>query len=216
VIPEATPLADGGILAELHRVGTAHSFTRNDTIFRQSAPADAVHYLVRGLVKLEAVSSQGKRAIISIQAPGAFLGEIALRQHSFRLATARAQTDVVAIRIPVPAMMGFLREGGPVSHLFMEYLLQRTARLQEDLLDRLFNPPEKRLARTLLLLAGQLGTSEAGEFLGRINQQTLAEIVGTTRPRISQFMTKFRRLGYITTAGGLRVNSSLLEVMLQD
>jgi CRP-like cAMP-binding protein len=201
----------------LTKAGTGRSsssYRKNQVIFAQGAPADAVFYLERGQVKLTVVSKRGKAAIVAILGPGDFFGEGCLAGQPARMATASAMTDAAVVRVERQAMLRLLHERSVFSERFMAHLLARNVRFEEDLVDQLFNSSEKRLARVLLLLArfGKEGATEP--VVPRVSQEVLAEMVGTTRPRISGFMNKFRRLGFIEYNGGLHVHSSLLNVLL--
>jgi CRP-like cAMP-binding protein len=201
----------------LTKAGTGRSissYRKNQVIFAQGAPADAVFYLERGQVKLTVVSKGGKAAIVAILGPGDFFGEGCLAGQPVRMATASAMTDAAVVRVERQAMLRLLHERSVFSERFMAHLLARNVRFEEDLVDQLFNSSEKRLARVLLLLArfGKEGATEP--VIPKISQEVLAEMVGTTRPRISGFMNKFRRLGFIEYNGGLHVHSSLLNVLL--
>jgi CRP-like cAMP-binding protein len=201
----------------LTKAGTGRSissYRKNQVIFAQGAPADAVFYLERGQVKLTVVSKGGKAAIVAILGPGDFFGEGCLAGQPVRMATASAMTDAAVVRVERQAMLRLLHERSVFSERFMAHLLARNVRFEEDLVDQLFNSSEKRLARVLLLLArfGKEGATEP--VVPRVSQEVLAEMVGTTRPRISGFMNKFRRLGFIEYNGGLHVHSSLLNVLL--
>jgi len=186
------------------------------TIFSQGDAADAVFYLQAGRVKLTVVSQQGKEAVVAILEPGAFLGESCLAGQTVRTATATAVEDSSLVRIDKEAMIRVLHEEPTFAELFMAYLLAHTIRIQEDLVDQLFNSSEKRLARILLLLAhfGKEGKPEP--VIAKLSQETLAEMIGTTRSRVSFFMNKFRKLGFIDYNGTLRVHSSLLNIVLHD
>jgi CRP-like cAMP-binding protein len=201
----------------LTKAGTGRSissYRKNQVIFAQGAPADAVFYLERGQVKLTVVSKGGKAAIVAILGRGDFFGEGCLAGQPVRMATASAMSDAAVVRVERQAMLRLLHERSVFSERFMAHLLARNVRFEEDLVDQLFNSSEKRLARVLLLLArfGKEGATEP--VVPRVSQEVLAEMVGTTRPRISGFMNKFRRLGFIEYNGGLHVHSSLLNVLL--
>lgn len=196
---------------------TAIEYTANRIIFGQGEPADSVFYLQRGTVKLSVTSEQGKEAIVAILGAGEFFGEGCLVGQPLRMAAAVAMTDCTLGRIEKAVMAGLLHEQHDISEMFITHLLSRNIRYEEDLVDQLFNSSEKRLARTLLLLAhfGKEGRTET--IHPSINQETLAEMVGTTRSRVSQFMNKFRKLGFIDYNGGLTtVHSGLLSVVLHD
>jgi CRP/FNR family cyclic AMP-dependent transcriptional regulator len=190
---------------------------KEQTIFAQGAAADAVFYIQKGKVKLTVVSKTGREATIGILSAGSFFGEGALAGQVLRMGSAAALTDCELMRVDKRAMMDALHREHAFSDLFMAYLLERNIRYQEDLVDQLFNSSEKRLARILLLLAhfGKEGVPEA--VVPKISQETLAGMVGTTRSRVSFFMNRFRKLGFIHyNGGGLQVHSSLLNVFLHD
>jgi CRP-like cAMP-binding protein len=186
------------------------------TIFAQGEAADAVFYIQHGQVKLSVVSARGKEAVIAILEARTFFGEGCLAGQPVRMATATALTDCALLRIEKPAMLRVLHTEPAFSALFVSYLLSRNIRIEEDLIDQLFNSSEKRLARVLLLLAhfGKEGKEEL--VIPRVSQETLAEMIGTTRSRVSFFLNKFRKLGFIDYNGGLRVHSSLLNIVLYD
>ena len=185
-------------------------------IFSQGDPAESVFYIQEGRVKLKVKSKQGKEAVIAILGPGEFLGEGCLIGQTVCLATAATIVPTSILRIDKKEMQRVLHEERTFSDLFVPYALSRYLRTQEDLVDQLFNSSEQRLARTLLLLAhyGKEGTPES--VVPEINQETLAGMVGTTRSRVSFFMNKFKKLGFIDYKHGLRVHSSLLQVVLHD
>src|SRR5712671_2993614 len=195
-------------------------FPRKREIFAQGDPADAVFYIQTGKVKLTVVSKTGKEATIGILGEGDFFGEASLAGQAFRMDSATAMTDSAVLRIDKKAMMEALHRQHEFSDMFVAYLLARNIRYEEDLVDQLFNSSEKRLARVLLMLAhfGKEGVPET--VVPKISQETLAEMVGTTRSRVSFFMNRFRKLGFIDYAGGedggLQVHSSLLNVVLHD
>ena len=191
-------------------------FPQKQTIFAQGDNADAVFYLQTGKVKLTVVSKTGKEATIGILDDGVFFGEACLIGQPFRMLTATAMTDCTVLRIDKKTMMEALHREHELSDMFVAYLLARNIRYEEDLVDQLFNSSEKRLARILLLLAhfGKEGKPEA--VVPKISQEMLAEMIGTTRSRVSFFMNRFRKLGFIHYNGGLQVHSSLLNVVLHD
>ncbi|HEX2994793.1 MAG TPA: Crp/Fnr family transcriptional regulator [Anaerolineales bacterium] len=187
------------------------------TIFRQGQPADSLFYLQRGKVKLTAMSPQGKEAIVAVLDAGEFFGEGCLAGQPLRMATAVAMTDCILCKVEKPVMVRMLHEQQDVSELFVKHLLSRNMRYESDLVDQLFNSSEKRLARILLLLARFGKESRAEIVVPKISQETLAQMVGTTRSKVSVFMNKFKGLGFIDYNGhGLTVNSSLLNVVLHD
>jgi CRP/FNR family transcriptional regulator, cyclic AMP receptor protein len=192
------------------------SFPKKQTIFTQGDPTDAVFYIQTGKVRLTVVSSDGKEATIGILGDGEFFGEGALAGQALRMGSATAMTDCAVLRIDKKAMMRALHREHAFSDMFVAYLLARNIRYEEDLVDQLFNSSEKRLARILLLLAhfGKEGKPET--VVPKISQEMLAEMIGTTRSRVSFFMNRFRKLGFIHYNGGLQVHSSLLNVVLHD
>jgi len=194
------------------------TFSKKQTIFLQGAPSDAVFYLQQGKVQLTVVSKTGKEATIGILKEGEFFGEGCLTGQVSRLSSATAMTDCSVMRIEKKTMMRVLHEERDLADIFVAYLLTRNIRYEADLVDQLFNSSEKRLARALLMLAhfGKEGAPEA--VIPKISQETLAEMVGTTRSRICFFMNRFRKLGFIGygKASTLEVHSSLLNVVLHD
>ena len=195
-------------------------FSKKQTIIAQGDPADAIFYLRTGKVRLTVVSKDGKEATIGILSDGSFFGEGSLAGQTLRMGSATAMTDCAVLRIEKKAMVDALHREHTLSDLFVAYLLTRNIRYEEDLVDQLFNSSEKRLARVLLMLAhfGKEGIPES--VIPKLSQETLAEMVGTTRSRVSFFMNRFRKLGFINYAGGpeggLQVHSSLLNVVLHD
>ena len=193
-------------------------FSRKQTIFTQGDAADAVFYIQEGKVRLTVVSENGKEATLGILNEGEFFGEGGLAGQPLRMGSATAMTDCELLQIDKKAMMLALHREHTFSDLFVAYLLARNIRYEEDLVDQLFNSSEKRLARVLLLLAhfGKDGVPES--VIPKISQETLAEMVGTTRSRVSFFMNRFRKLGFVDygESGGLQVHSSLLNVVLHD
>jgi CRP/FNR family cyclic AMP-dependent transcriptional regulator len=205
--------------AVLAGIGAAAiEYGANRKIFWQGEPADSVFYVRRGKVKITVTSQQGKEAIVAILDTGDFFGEGCLAGQPLRIASATAITDCSLISIEKARMARVLHEKLDVSELFVTHLLSRNIRYEEDLVDHLFNSSEKRLARTLLMLAHFGKESRAETILPSINQENLAQMVGTTRSRVSHFMNKFRKLGFVnyTGSGGLTVNSGLLGVVLHD
>lgn len=192
-------------------------FSKGRTVFAQGDSCDAVFYIQSGKVKLTVVSATGKEATIAILSDGDFFGEDSLARHRLRLATVTTLGDCELMRIEKNAMLRVLHAQHKFSDVFVEHLLSRNIRYQEDLIDQLFNSSEKRLARILLIFAGfgKDGIRERTE-IPKISQETLAEMVGTTRPRVNAFMNKFRKLGFIDYNDGLQVHSSLLNVVLLE
>jgi CRP/FNR family cyclic AMP-dependent transcriptional regulator len=189
---------------------------KRQTIFTQGQKADAVFYVQKGRVRLTVVSKAGKEATVGIVTEKNFFGEGSLAGQHLRMGSAVAMTDCDLLRVEKKAMLSALHREHTFSDLFVAYLLARNIRYEEDLVDQLFNSSEKRLARILLLLAhfGKEGTPET--VVPKISQETLAEMIGTTRSRVSFFMNRFRKLGFIHYNGGLQVHSSLLNVVLHD
>jgi CRP/FNR family transcriptional regulator, cyclic AMP receptor protein len=186
-------------------------------VFRQGQPADSLFYIRRGKVKLTVTSQQGKEAIVAILGPGEFFGDGCLAGQPLRMATAVAMTDCTLDKIDKSLMARMLHEKQDVSELFVKHLLTRNIRYEADLVDQLFNSSEKRLARILLLLAHFGKESRVETVVPAVNQDTLAQMVGTTRSRVSHFMNKFRKLGFINyDSAGLKVHSGLLNVVLHD
>ena len=207
------------LLAGISRGKTVLEYGANRTIYRQGDPADSVFYVRRGKVQHAVTSQQGKEAIVALLGDGDFFGEGGLAGQPLRIATATAITDCTLVKIEKVLMARMLHEQQDISDLFVTHLLSRSLRYEEDLIDQLFNPSEKRLARILLLLAhyGKEGRSES--VLPRVNQEHLAQMVGTTRSRVSHFMNKFKKLGFVDydgSNGGLTVHSGLLSVVLHD
>ena len=205
-------------LAGISRGKTILEYSEGRTIFVQGDVADAVWYLHKGKVKHAVTSQQGKEAIVAVIGPGEFFGEGCLAGRPLRMATATTLTDCTLYKIEKALMMRMLHEQHDISELFVTHLLVRNMRYQEDLVDQLFNSSEKRLARILLLLSHYGKEAKAETILPGINQEHLAQMVGTTRSRVSHFMNKFRTLGFIdyTGDGALTVNSGLLCIILHD
>jgi CRP/FNR family cyclic AMP-dependent transcriptional regulator len=215
--PKSKPLFDPKIfLAKVGEGRTIAEYSKDQMVFSQGDPANAVFYIQKGKIKLTVVSNNGKEAVIALLDIGDFLGEGCLKAQPFRMATATAMSDCSILRLEKSAMIRVLHDEPAFSEIFVSYLLSRTIRIEEDLVDQLFNSSEKRLARVLLLLA-HFGKDEKPEpVLAKISQETLAEMIGTTRSRVSFFMNKFRKMGFIEYNGGLHVHSSLLNIVLHD
>jgi CRP/FNR family cyclic AMP-dependent transcriptional regulator len=203
-------------LAKVGEGKTISKYRTDQIVFSQGEVADSVFYIRQGKVKLTVVSEQGKEAVVAILGPGQFFGEGCLNGHPLRIATTRAVDECVITRLEKARMVAALHDEPDFSELFMTYLLSRNSRIEEDLIDQLFNSSEKRLARLLLLLAnfGKEGRPEP--IVGKFSQETLAEMIGTTRSRVSFFMNKFRKLGFIEYNGKIEVHNSLLNVVLYD
>ncbi len=196
---------------------TVHPYRPNQAVFSQGDRADAVFYLKEGRARISVLSKQGKEATIALLGPGEFLGEGCLASDQpVRLATATAITDCSILRIEKKEMLRALHKEHGLSDLFVLHLVERHNHTQADLVDQLFNSSEQRLARALLILSRVGKESSSETVVPRVSQETLAEMVGTTRPRVNFFMNKFRKLGFIKYNGELRVNSSLLSVVLHQ
>ena len=189
---------------------------RGARAFAQGSPATNVFYIQSGRVKLSVVSTAGKEAVVAMLGPGDFFGEGCLAGQPRRMGTATAVEPTTALRIEKDEMMRTLHEQSDLSDRFIAHMLARNIRIEEDLVDQLFNSSEKRLARTLLLLARYGGDAAPPRVLPKLSQETLAEMVGTTRSRVNFFMNKFRKLGFIEYNGGLKINGSLLSVVLHE
>jgi CRP/FNR family cyclic AMP-dependent transcriptional regulator len=192
------------------------AYGRKETVFSQGDPSDSVMYVQSGGVQLSVLSHTGKEAIVATLGPGDFLGEGALAGHPVRLVTARATIPTTVLVVPKRQMIRLLHSQHAFSDRFIAHMLVRNARLEADLVDQLFNSSEKRLARTLLLLARYGKGDKPQRVLPKISQETLAEMVGTTRSRVNFFMNKFKTFGFIEYDGGLKINPSLLTVVVHD
>ena len=203
-------------LAKVGDGKTVSKYQRDQIIFSQGSAADAVFYILKGKIKLTVVSKRGKEAVIGVLGLGHFFGEGCLNGHPLRVTTATAIDECLITRIAKAAMIATMHDEPKFSELFVADLLSRNSRIEEDLIDQLFNSSEKRLARLLLLLAN-FGKEDAPEpIVGKFSQEMLAEMIGTTRSRVSYFMNKFRKLGYIRYNGKLEIHNSLLNVVLYD
>ena len=203
-------------LATIDRGQSETTYRPREIIFSQGAPADAIFYVKRGKVKLSVTSEGGREAILGLFGEGSFLGEATLIGQPARFASATAMTECALVRIPKAEMLRALRRRPELADLFTAHLLARNTRVEADLADHLLNSSEKRLARTLLLLANVGKESGPEPISAQISQEVLAEMVGTTRSRISYFMNKFRSAGFIDYNGQITVNNSLLAVLLPD
>jgi CRP-like cAMP-binding protein len=190
-------------------------YRRGEVVFSQGDPSNDVRYIQKGGVKLSVLSRIGKEAVVAMLAPGDFFGEGALAGQSIRIETATAVVPTSVLVIEKEAMVRLLHEEPTFSDRFISYMLGRNIRIEADLVDQLFNSSEKRLARTLLLLA-RYGQASPQRALPKISQETLAEMIGATRSRVNFFMNKFRKLGLIEYNGGLKINSALLSIVLHD
>jgi CRP/FNR family cyclic AMP-dependent transcriptional regulator len=214
---EKLPFDPKIFLAKVGWGKTIAEYSKNQVVFAQGDRAAAVFYIQEGKVKQTVVSNAGKEAVIAILDAGDFLGEECLAGRPLRLSTAAAMSDCSIVRLEKASMVRFLHEEPVFSEMFVSYLLTRTMRIEEDLVDQLFNSSEKRLARVLLLLANFGKEGKPEPVIAAISQETLAEMIGTTRSRVSFFMNKFRKLGLIDYDGGpdgLHVHSSLLNIVL--
>ena len=216
VEPKARPRFD--VEAYLESTSAARKlvkYRRGEVVFSQGDPANDVRYIQKGAIKLSVLSRIGKEAVVAMLAPGDFFGEGVLAGQSVRIGTATAVVASTVLIIEKEAMVRLLREEPTFSDRFISYMLTRNMRIEADLVDQLFNSSEKRLARTLLLLA-RYGQVNPQRTLPKISQETLAEMIGATRSRVNFFMNKFRKLGLIEYNGGLKINSSLLSIVLHD
>ena len=216
-LQQPAPFNPKAFLSKIGDGKTMLKFLKNQSIFSQGDASDAVFYIQQGKIKLTVVSSKGKEAVIAVLEPTHFFGEGCLIGQPLRMATANAMEGSTLVRIEKSAMTRVLHEEPAFSELFMAYLLSRNIRIEEDLVDHIFHSSEKRLARILLLLAHYGDERYNVDLLiPKISQETLADMVGTTRSRISFFMNKFRKLGFIEYKGGLKIHSSLLNIVLHD
>ena len=204
------------LLTKAGRGRSVLNYRKDQIIFTQGDLADAVFYIAKGRVKITVISPQGKEAVLAILGSDDFFGEGCLAGQPRRMATVRTMTDCAVVRVDKAAMARLIRVESGFSEIFIGHILGRTIRVEEDLVDQLFNSSEKRLARLLLLLAN-FGKDEKPEpVIAKISQETLAEMIGTTRARVSFFMNKFRKMGLIDYNGHLVIHSSLLDVVLHD
>jgi CRP/FNR family cyclic AMP-dependent transcriptional regulator len=210
------PFDPEAFLAKANGGRTISQYRKNQIVFSQGDLADSVFYIHDGKVKVTVISEQGKEAVVAVLGSDEFCGEGCLTGQSRRVATATAMTECKLMRLEKATMIQVLHDEPAFSEMFVSHLLARTLRVEADLVDQLFNSSEKRLARALLLLAnfGKEGKPET--IIAKVSQETLAEMIGTTRSRVSQFMNKFRKLGFIKYNGTLEVHSSLLSVVLHD
>jgi CRP-like cAMP-binding protein len=191
-------------------------YLKDQKVYSQGDPADSVFYIQDGKVKVCVVSEQGKEAVVALHEKGDFFGESCLNGHLLRTATVSTVTECVIMRLEKAAIQRVLHDQPEFSERFMAYLLSRNSRIEEDLIDQLFNSSEKRLARVLLLMANFGKEGKPERVITKVSQETLAEMVGTTRSRVSFFMNKFRKLGFVKYNGELEVHNSLLNVVLHD
>jgi CRP-like cAMP-binding protein len=205
------------LLTKLSKGKTRREYLVDENIFSQGDPADAAFYVQSGKVKLTVVSKTGKEAVVAILTQDSFFGEGCLAGQPLRMATASADQKSTIVRVEKTVMVGLLHQDPEFAERFLAYLLTRNIRMEADLVDHLFNSSEKRLARLLLLLANFGQESKPVPLIAKMSQETLAEMIGTTRSRVSFFLNRFRDLGFIDySGGGMQVNSSLISVVLHD
>jgi CRP/FNR family transcriptional regulator, cyclic AMP receptor protein len=215
--PKRIPAFDPKSFLEMVDGGkTIKKYRNRQAIFKQGDPADAVYYIEAGKVKITVVSGAGKGAVIAVMEPGSFFGEGCLAGQPLRMATATAMEQVKVIRVEIKTMLRLLHHKPAFAESFTTHLLLRNIRIEEDLVDQLFNSSENRLARILLLLAHFGKKSKPEPLVTQLSQETLAGMIGTTRSRVNYFMNKFRKLGFIKYNGGLQVHSSLVSVILHE
>jgi CRP-like cAMP-binding protein len=203
-------------LAKIGEGRSVASYSPGETVFMQGDPADAVFYIQKGKVKVTVVSEQGKEAIVAFLGADEFFGEACLAGQEQRITTVTAMVDSVVMRLEKADLVAVIHKEPAFSEMFIAHLLARTIRVEADLVDQLFNSSEKRLARVLLLLANFGKEGKPEPIIAKISQETLAEMIGTTRSRVSFFMNRFRKLGFINYNGHIEVHSSLLNVILHD
>jgi CRP/FNR family transcriptional regulator, cyclic AMP receptor protein len=203
-------------LAKVGEGRTISKYRKHQIVFSQGDPADAVFYIQKGKVKVTVISEQGKEAVVAILGTDEFFGEGCLAGQAQRIATVTTMTESVVMRLETAAVVRVIHREPAFSEMFIAHLLGRTIRVEADLVDQLFNSSEKRLARLLLLLANFGKEGKPEPVIAKMSQETLAEMIGTTRSRVSFFMNKFRKLGLIGYNGGIEVHSSLLNVVLHD
>ena len=210
-------IGDGSFLSSPGEVKAVVTVKKNDRLFSQGNPGDTVFYIQKGQVKLTVISQSGKEATVALLGPGDFVGQECLAaDQTVRLVTATAITDTTLVKIAKKEMIDRLHEDQSFTDFFSSFLLQRSIRIQADLIDQLFNSSEKRLARLLLLMAQYGKGQNNATRIPKISQETMATMIGTTRGRVNYFLNRFRKLGFIRYNGGVEVNSSLLNVVLND
>jgi len=210
----AAPFAP--FLAQPGNGQTIGKYRKNQIVFSQGDPADAVFYVQKGKLKITVVSERGKEAVASLLGPDEFFGEACMAGQVLRLVTVSAMTDAVVVRIEKPEMIRLVQEQPAFSEMFMTHILKRTIRVEADLIDQLFNSSERRLARLLLLLANYGSEGKPEPIIAKISEETLAEMIGTTRSRVSFFMNRFRKLGFISYNGHIEVHKSMLNLVLHE
>lgn len=216
VRPKEEAFDPQAFLAKVADGQTVTNYIERQAVFAQGDPADSIFYIHSGKVKVTVLSNQGKEAVVAILGNGQFFGEGCLAGQIHRMGSVIAITECTVARLEKRVVVQVLHDEPAFSALFLNYLLARNVRMEADLVDQLFNSSEKRLARLLLLLANFGKEGKPEPVIAKVNQETLAEMIGTTRSRVSFFMNKFRRLGFIEYNGGLHVHSSLLNVILHD
>jgi CRP-like cAMP-binding protein len=210
------PFDPEAFLAKVNGGRTLSKYRKNQVVFQQGDPADAVFYLQTGKAKVTVLSEQGKEAVVAVLGPGDFFGEGCLAGQVLRLATVTPLAECAVTRMPKAEIVSIIHTEPAFAELFIAHLLARNSRVEADLVDQLFNSSEKRLARTLLLLANFGREGDPEPVLAKISQETLAEMIGTTRSRVSLFMNKFRKLGFIEYNGRIEVHRSLLNLVLHE
>jgi CRP/FNR family transcriptional regulator, cyclic AMP receptor protein len=210
------PFDPNTLLAKAARGKAISKYRRNQIVFSQGDPADSVFYVRDGKIKVTVISEHGKEAVVAILGSDEFCGEGCLAGQSRRMVTATAITESEIVRLDKAVIIGAIHDEPAFSEMFISHLLARTIRIEADLVDQLFNSSEKRLARALLLLANFGKSGRPEPIIAKVSQEMLAEMIGTTRSRVSYFMNKFRRLGFIDYNGKLEVHSSLLSIVLHD
>jgi CRP/FNR family cyclic AMP-dependent transcriptional regulator len=204
------------LLANVREGRTLCKYRKDEIVFSQGTLADAVFYIEKGKVKITVVSAQGKEAVVAILGTNEFFGEGCLAGQALRIATVATMTESLITRLEKEAVVRMLHEQPEFAEMFITHLLSRTIRVEADLVDQLFNSSEKRLARLLLLLANFGKEDKPEPIIPKISQETLAEMIGTTRARVNFFMNKFRKMGFISYNGGIEIHSSLLNIVLHD
>ncbi len=216
MIPKTSPFDPKVFLSKVNGGQSIADYRKGQIVYPQGSAADAVFYIQKGKAKKTVVSDRGKEAVVALLATGDFFGEGCLAGEALRLATVSAMTECVIVRLAKENIVRVIHEEPAFAEMFIAHLLHRNSRVEEDLVDQLFNSSEKRLARTLLLLANFGKEGEPEPVIAKISQETLAEMIGTTRSRVSSFMNKFRKLGLIDYNGHIEVHRSLLNVVLHE
>jgi CRP/FNR family transcriptional regulator, cyclic AMP receptor protein len=218
ILAKKTPRAfdPNAFLARAGKGRSLAKYRKDQPIFSQGYPADAVYYIQKGKVRVSVISDRGKEAIVSILGAKDFFGEGSISGQALRIASVHALVEATIVRIEKPEMLRLLRDEPRFSDMFTVHLLNRAMRVESDLIDQLFNSSERRLARLLLILANYGNEGKPEPILAKISQETLAEMIGTTRSRVSFFMNRFRKLGFITYNGHIEVHKSLLNLVLHD